>query len=45
MENIQNLKMIIEIFCQKLIVSKVILAFLDHLKRNIFFFSQPWWLT
>ena len=45
MENIQNLKMIIEISCQKLIVSNVILFFLDHLKPNIFFFDQPWWLT
>ena len=32
-----NLKMLIEIFCQKLIVSNVILAFLDHLKpKNLF---------
>ena len=45
MENIQSLKMIIEIFCQKLIVSNVIVAFLDHLKPNIFFFGQPWWPT
>ena len=32
----ENLKTLIEIFCQKLIVSNVILAFLDHLKRKIF---------
>ena len=39
----KNLKMLIEIFCQKLIVSNVILAFLDHLKPKIFFVGQPWW--
>ena len=32
----ENLKTLIEIFCQKLIVSNVILAFLDHLKPKIF---------
>ena len=37
--------MLMEIFCQKLIVSNVILAFLDHLKPQIFFAGQPWWLT
>ena len=41
-KNGENLKMLIEIFCQKLIVSNVILAFLDHLKPKIFFFGQPW---
>ena len=30
---------------QKLIVFKVILAFLDHLKPNIIFGGQPWWTT
>ena len=37
--------MLIEIFCQKLIVSKVILAFLEHLKPKILFVGQPWWPT
>ena len=41
----ENLKMLIEIFCQKVIVSDVILAFLDHLKPKIFFVGQPWWPT
>ena len=41
-KNGENLKMLIEIFCQKLIVSNVILAFLDHLKPKIFFVGQPW---
>ena len=36
-KNGANLKMLLEIFCQKPIVANVILAFLDHLK--------PWWLT
>ena len=31
-----------EMFCQKLIVSNVILAFLDS---KIFFVGQPWWPT
>ena len=46
--NGENLKMLIEIFCQKLIVSNAILvsnAFLDHLKSKIFFVGQPWWPT
>ena len=30
-------------FRQKFIVSKVILAFLDHLKPKIFFVCQPWY--
>ena len=34
--------MLIEIFCQKRIVSNVILAFLDHLRPKIFFVLQPW---
>ena len=42
-KNGENLKMLIEIFCQKLIVSNVILAFLDILKPNIFFVGQLWW--
>ena len=37
--------MLTEIFRQKLIVSDVILAFLDHLKPKIFFVGQPWWPT
>ena len=37
--------MLLEIFCQKLIVSNVILALLDHLIPKIFFFDQPWWPT
>ena len=44
-KNGENLKMLTEIFCQKLIVSNVILAFLDHLKRTIFFVGQSWWPT
>ena len=36
-KNGENLKMLMEIFCQKPIVSNVILAFLDHLK--LFFVS------
>ena len=35
-KNGENLKILIEIFCQKLTVSNVILAFLDHLKRKFF---------
>ena len=35
-KNGENLKMLIEIFCQKLMVSKVILALIDHLKPKIF---------
>ena len=41
-KNGENMKILIEIFCQKLIVSNVVLAFLDHLKAKIFF-GQPWW--
>ena len=37
--------MLKEMFCQKLVVSNVILVFLDYLKPNIFFVGQPWWLT
>ena len=44
-ENGQNLKTLIEIFRQKLMVSNIILAFLDHLKPKIFFDEQPWWPT
>ena len=44
-KNGENLKMLIEILCQKLIISNVTLAFLDHLKPKIFFVSQPWWST
>ena len=38
----ENLIMLIEILCQKLIASIIILAFLDHLKPKIFFVSQAW---
>ena len=41
----ENLKMLIEMFRQKLVVSNVIWAFLDHLKLKIFFVSQSWWPT
>ena len=41
-KNGENLKMLIEIIFQKHVVSNVILAFLDHLKPNIFFLGQPW---
>ena len=41
-KNGENLKILVEIFHQKLIVSKVVLAFLDHLKPQIFFVGQPW---
>ena len=41
----ENLKILIEILCQEVIVSNVIFAFLDHLKPKIFFVSQPWWPT
>ena len=44
-KNGEKLKMLIERFCQKIIVSDVILAFLDHLKPKIFFVGLPWWLT
>ena len=36
-KNRENLKIQIEIFCQKHIVSNVISAFLDHLKPKFFF--------
>ena len=39
-KNGENLKILIEIFCQKLIVSSVILAFLNHLKPKNFFDGQ-----
>ena len=37
------MKILIEMFCQKLIVSNVTSAFSDHLKPTIFFISQSWW--
>ena len=40
-KNGQSLKLLIEIFRQKHIVSIVILAFLNHLKPRIFFIGQP----
>ena len=36
-KNGENLKILIEIFCQKPIVYNVISVFLDHLKPNISF--------
>ena len=44
-KNGKNFKILIELFYQTLIVSNVVLAFLDHLKPKIFFVSQPWWPT
>ena len=44
-KNGENLKKLIEIFCQKLIASNIILVFLDHLKTKTFFVGQPWWPT
>ena len=44
-KNGENLKILTEIFCQKLTDSNVILAFLDHLKSKIFLLGQPWWPT
>ena len=44
-KNGENLKMLIEIFYQKLIVSNVMWVFLDYLKPKIFFVSEPWWPT
>ena len=44
-KNGENLKMLIETFCQKLIVYNFILAFLDHLKPKIFFVGQQRWPT
>ena len=44
-ENGEYLKMLKEIFCQKPVVSNVILAFLDYMKTKIFFVGQPWWPT
>ena len=39
-KNGENLKILMEIFCQKLIVSTVISAFLDHLKTKIFLLAN-----
>ena len=44
-KNGENLKILIEIFRQKVIVSNVIMAFLNHLKPKIVFIGQPWQLT
>ena len=41
-KNRENVKMLIEIFCQRLIVSNVIVAFVDHLKPKIFSIGNPW---
>ena len=42
-KNGENLEILIQIFCQKLIVPDVVLPFLDCLKPKIFFFGKPWW--
>ena len=39
-KNVENLKVLIKIFRQKLLVSSVILAFLDHLKLKFFFLGH-----
>ena len=44
-KNGENLKILIEIFWQKLIISDIVLVFLDHLKPKIFFVGQPSWPT
>ena len=44
-KNEENLKMLIQVFCMKLIVSNVILDFFDDLKPKIFIVDQPWWST
>ena len=44
-KNGENLKMMIEMFNQKLMVSNIIWAFIDHLKPKLFFVRQPWWPT
>ena len=44
-KNGRNLKTLIEIIHQELIVSNVILAFLNYLKAIIFFVRHPWWQT
>ena len=44
-KNGENLKILVEIFCQKLLVSNVTLVFVDHLKPKISFLSQLWWPT
>ena len=41
--NAENLKILIEIFRQKLLVSDVILAL--NLKPKMFFLGLPWWPT
>ena len=40
-KNVENLKILKEIFCQKFIVSNIILACLDHLKPKNLFVGQP----
>ena len=44
-KNGENLRILIEIFCQKLIVFNIILVFLDYLKPKNFFVGPPWWPT
>ena len=44
-ENGENLRTLIETFFQKLIVSILILTFLDHLNPKTFFVGQPWHCT
>ena len=40
-KNEENLKIVMEIFLQKLLVSNVFLAFSDHLKPKLIFVRQP----
>ena len=44
-KNGENLKILREVFRQKLTVSNVILVFLNHLKPKIFCVVQSWWQT
>ena len=41
-KNGENLRIMIKVFRQKLIVSNVNLVVLDHLKPKTFFVGQPW---
>ena len=44
-KNGENLKILMEIFCENFNNCNVVLAFLDHLKPKTFFIDQPWWLA
>ena len=41
-KNVENLKILIKVFCKNRILSNVILAFLEHVKPKVFFVGQPW---